>query len=84
LTPMRRAPRWSRIGAVDRRKVVIRLELCLANDSLTGRASVGSGAAREFVGWMGLVSAVDALIPGSSRDPAAPDSIGTGDGEVDR
>jgi hypothetical protein len=76
--------RSSRIGAVEHRKVVIRLERCLANDSLTGGASVGSGAPREFVGWMGLVTAVDALIPGSSPVPAAADSIGTGDGQVDR
>jgi hypothetical protein len=72
---MCRAPgRW-KIDAVDRQTVVIRLELHLDDDSLTGRASAGTGAAREFVGWMGLVSAIDALIPGSSRASTVPDAI---------
>jgi hypothetical protein len=77
---MCRAPHWSRIAAVDRQTVVIRLELHLADDSLTGRASDGTGAAREFIGWMGLVAAIDALIPGSSPASAAPDSINPRDG----
>ena len=44
--------------------VVIRLELHPDDGSVSGRASVGSGAAREFVGWMGLVAAIDALVGG--------------------
>jgi hypothetical protein len=64
---------------VDRRKVVIRLELCLANDSLTGRASVGSGAEREFVGWMGLVAAIDALLPGGAPAPGSIQAIDEGE-----
>jgi hypothetical protein len=40
---------------------------------LTDRASDGAGAAREFVGWMGLVAAIDGLVRGDA--PAtAPDS----------
>jgi len=58
--------------------VVIRLELQLADDSLTGRASDGTGTSREFAGWMGLVAAIDALVRGNS--PAtAPDSSRAGD-----
>jgi hypothetical protein len=49
--------------AVAPRTAVIRLELHLADDSMTGRASDGTGAAREFVGWLGLVAAIDALLP---------------------
>jgi hypothetical protein len=76
---MCRTPGWSRIGAVDRQTVVIRLELQRADESLTGRASDGSGAAREFIGWMGLVAAIDALVRGAAPAPAAPDSSGTAD-----
>jgi hypothetical protein len=49
--------------------VVIRLELHLDGDSLTGRASDGAGAAREFVGWLGLVAAIDALLAGTAPAP---------------
>jgi hypothetical protein len=77
---MCQALRWSKIGAVDRQTVVIRLELGLINDSLTGRASDGTGAAREFTGWMGLLAAIDALIPASSPASTAPDSINPRDG----
>lgn len=42
--------------------VVIRLELQSADDSVSGRASDPSGQVREFVGWMGLVAAIDALV----------------------
>ena len=73
MTPMCRASWLSRMGAVDGRPIVIRQELCLEDDSLAGRASDGAGAARDFVGWMGLVAAVDALVRGNSP-AAAPDS----------
>jgi hypothetical protein len=64
---MCRAPASSSIAAtVDHPRVVIRLELHPTEDSLSGRASDGSGTAREFVGWMGLVAAIDALLPASS------------------
>jgi hypothetical protein len=56
--------------------VVIRLELHLADGSLTGRASDGAGAAKEFTGWMGLVAAIDALVRRRSRAPEAQDSSG--------
>jgi hypothetical protein len=76
---MCRTPGWSRIGVVDRQTVVIRLELQRADDALTGRASDGGGAAREFVGWMGLVAAIDALVRGAAHAPTAPDSSGAAD-----
>jgi hypothetical protein len=78
---MCRAPGWSRIGAVDRQTVVIRLELHLADESLTGRASDGGGAVREFVGWMGLVASIDALVRGDAPAPTAPDSTRAADEE---
>jgi hypothetical protein len=58
---------WSRIGAVDRQTIVIRLELHPDDESLSGRASDTSGVTREFVGWMGLVAAIDALVPASIK-----------------
>ena len=68
---------------VPHQTVVIRLELHLADDSLTGRASGGAGAAREFVGWLGLVAALDALLPGKAPAPRAPASGGDLDQEGD-
>jgi hypothetical protein len=51
--------------------VVIRLELQPSDDSLRGRASDASGAGRDFVGWVGLVAAIDALVPGGPSAPGA-------------
>jgi hypothetical protein len=76
---MCRALSWSTIGTVDRQTVVIRLELHPDRDSLTGRASDASGAVREFVGWMGLVAAIDALVPPGS--PASGESKASDEGE---
>jgi hypothetical protein len=53
--------------------VVIRLELHPVEGSVSGRASDASGAAHEFVGWMGLVAAIDALVPESSPPLEASD-----------
>jgi hypothetical protein len=61
---------------VTHKTIVIRLELQAADESLTGRASDGSGAAKEFVGWLGLVTAIDGMLPWSSPAPKAADSIG--------
>jgi hypothetical protein len=44
------------------RTAVIGLELYLDDDTLTGGACDDAGAAREFVGWLGLVGAIDALL----------------------
>jgi hypothetical protein len=45
----------------------ISLELELAGDSLSGRASDEAGTQREFSGWLGLVSAIEALITPDSQ-----------------
>ena len=47
---------------MDIKTTAISLELSLAGDSLTGSASDGDGHQREFCGWLGLVSAIEALI----------------------
>jgi hypothetical protein len=51
--------------------VVIRLELQPSDDSLRGRASDANGTRRDFVGWVGLVAAIDALVPGGPPAPGA-------------
>ena len=56
---------WAEDHAVDHQTVVIRLELHVADDTLTGRASDATGATKEFSGWLGLTSAVDALLQGT-------------------
>jgi hypothetical protein len=58
-------------GAGAGQSVVIRLELQVAGQSLTGRASDATGVEREFSGWIGMVAAVDALL--SRPAPAAAD-----------
>jgi hypothetical protein len=40
----------------------IHIELRLDGSSPTGRATAASGETRTFSGWLGLVSAVDALV----------------------
>jgi hypothetical protein len=40
----------------------ISLELSLDGDSLTGLASDEAGTRKEFSGWLGLMSAIEALI----------------------
>lgn len=58
----------------------IRLELLVTRDSLSGRATHPGGAAREFVGWVGLVAAIDVLVRGGvsaealDADPDDPSS----------
>jgi hypothetical protein len=49
-------------GGMQSTTSVISLELSLDGDSLSGLASDGKGGRREFSGWLGLVSAIEALI----------------------
>jgi hypothetical protein len=53
--------------------VTISLELRFEDDSLSGRASDETGAAKDFTGWLGLVSAIDSLLhalpPAELSDP---------------
>ena len=61
-------PRTLILSGVDSKKTSIHLELDLevADGSLSGRVHNGSGPVREFSGWLGLVGAIDALIPTTS------------------
>jgi hypothetical protein len=74
-------PNVPRAGFADDRRMdanttVVRLELKLAGDTLTGRASDGSGAGRAFTGRLGLIAAIDALL---TETPAAPGRSAGGD-----
>lgn len=42
--------------------LTISLELELAGDALSGRASVGRAPGTAFDGWLGLLGAIDALV----------------------
>jgi hypothetical protein len=48
---------------MDGTTITVTLELRVEGDSLTGRASDGAGSVRSFAGWLGLVAAIDALVP---------------------
>jgi hypothetical protein len=48
---------------MDGTTTTISLELQLDHDWLGGRASNGAGESREFSGWLGLLAAIDALLP---------------------
>jgi hypothetical protein len=52
--------------ATDDERDLIRIELRLDGSSPTGRASSVRGGTREFSGWVGLMSAVDALVANGS------------------
>lgn len=51
--------------------VRITLELTVDGDALSGSATAG-GPSRAFSGWLGLVAALDALVPGAVPEPLAP------------
>lgn len=68
---------------VDDGTVTISLELRFEGDSLSGRASDGTGAAVDFTGWLGLVSAIDALVfrEEDALPLEAPESAQPGEGD---
>ncbi|HEY1274606.1 MAG TPA: FAD-binding oxidoreductase [Thermoleophilaceae bacterium] len=59
---------------MDANTISISLELRLADDALSGRASAAAGRRRDFVGWLGLMAAIDALLPGGAQ-AAAPGAV---------
>ena len=54
--------------AMETKTAAISLELNLAGDSLTGSASDPDGHRREFSGWLGLMSAIEALLAPSAQE----------------
>lgn len=47
---------------MDNEHISVSLELDVSGESLTGRARHGTGEARSFAGWLGLLGAIDALL----------------------
>jgi hypothetical protein len=60
---------WALAGIIDAmagRAIRILLEVELDSDSsMTGRASSCEGTTKDFAGWLGLVNALQALLPES-------------------
>lgn len=56
------------VDAVAAKPIRIVLEVQLIDDSMCGHASTESGATREFAGWLGLLRALEVLLP----DPSPP------------
>jgi hypothetical protein len=50
--------------------VTIKLELRVDGDELVGTARNGTGEDREFLGWLGLLSAIDGLLADAQRESA--------------
>ena len=47
---------------MDAETVTLVLELRIDGESIAGSAADSVGAVRKFVGWLGLVAAIDALL----------------------
>jgi len=68
--------RQTMLAGMESNTTSISLELRLVDGSLTGRARCGAGRRRDFVGWLGLMAAIDALLPGGSHAQAG-DAVNT-------
>ncbi len=52
----------------NRKQITIKLQLELDGDSLHGEARTGSGTARTFSSWLGLIGALDMLVGDGGAD----------------
>ena len=55
------------LNAVNTKPISIELDLTLADDHPSGRAHVAHAEDRKFSGWLGLMSAIDALCAAAER-----------------
>jgi hypothetical protein len=55
------------VEAVTADVVRIELEVRVVDESLVGLARVADGTTREFAGWLGLMTALEALLPAESE-----------------
>ena len=53
-------------GDMDDATLTVTLELRLAGDALSGRATGSDGQTVDFDGWLGLLAALDAFVPATS------------------
>jgi hypothetical protein len=67
-------PTSHRVGVVESTRVTIDLDVDVAGEFLSGHASNGQGAQRDFRGWLGLVGAIDALLDDDNDLEAQEDS----------
>jgi hypothetical protein len=56
------------LAAMNGNAIRISVELRMSGDCLTGRVSDGTGLDRPFSGWLGLLAAIDSLLPGQAAD----------------
>ena len=57
------------VEAVTADVVRIELEVRVVEESLIGVARVADGTTREFAGWLGLMTMLDAMLPAQAEDP---------------
>jgi hypothetical protein len=60
-------PIWADAAAMQTKTAAISLELSVDGDSLAGRVRNEAGTQKEFSGWLGLMSAIEALITPDSQ-----------------
>jgi hypothetical protein len=60
------------------RRLILEFDLTDA-DSIAGRLSDPSGRATDFVGWLGLASAIESLSDTDAEDSAAATRCGSSD-----
>jgi hypothetical protein len=54
------------IDAMAGRAVRVVLELEPDEESITGRLQLGNGSTRDFAGWLGLINALQGLMPAAT------------------
>ena len=64
-------------GTPDDQARVIQIELRLIGSMPAGVATGSEGTAHDFAGWVGLMSAVDALAMGDGPEPSTSATGGT-------
>jgi len=62
------------LGGMESTQVTLMLELSRDGESLAGRVLTDAGAASDFAGWLGLVAAIDALVPQQTTRPPEEES----------
>ena len=76
---MRRASGRSRMSPWIASRSSSASSCTLTDDAMSGRATDSSGTARQFTGWLGLLGAIDALVPGGP--PVSADAVARGSRE---
>ena len=61
------------LGAMNETPLTLTLELRVTGDQLAGTASDADGRRREFLGRLGLMCAIDALVAAGVSPAAIPD-----------